>query len=107
MADLAAGGAVQQGEDAQQRLVRVRAGAGGPAAEQIALLVQGDGLPGEAAGCGGGQAAGGSARMIFWMRAKRKNCRSTVSRRLRDLGTVTRNASMSCTPASAQSCLPR
>jgi hypothetical protein len=43
--DLAAGGAVQQGKDAQQRLVRVSAGAGGPPAEQGTLLVKGYGLP--------------------------------------------------------------
>ncbi len=68
VADLAAGGAVQQGEDAQQRLVRVGIGTG-PAAEQGTLLVKGDGSPGEVSGCGGGQAAGRSARMILWVRA--------------------------------------
>ena len=49
----------------------------------------------------------GSVSTIFWARAKRKNWRSTVSRRLRPLGRVARNASMSCTSASAQSRLPR
>jgi hypothetical protein len=57
--DFSAGGSVQQGEDAQKRLVRVGIGAGCPAAEQGALLVKGDGLAGEAPRCGGGQAPGG------------------------------------------------
>ena len=65
VADLAAGGAVQQGQDAQQRLVRVGIGAGGPAAEQGALLVQGDGLAGEAPGRGGGQVPGGVGQDDF------------------------------------------
>jgi hypothetical protein len=41
---LAAGGAVQQGQDAQQRLVRMRIGADGPPAEQGSLLPAGEGL---------------------------------------------------------------
>jgi hypothetical protein len=74
VADLAAGGAVQQGQDAQQRLVRMGIGTGGPAAEQGALLVKGDGLPGEAAGGGGGQGPGGvgqddlAGRLSNWSR---------------------------------------
>ena len=58
--DLAAGGAVQQGENAQQRLVRMGIGTGCPAAKQDALLVKGDGLPGEASRRGGGQVPGGA-----------------------------------------------
>ncbi|MFI7360192.1 hypothetical protein ACIBTP_40545 [Streptomyces avidinii] len=49
----------------------------------------------------------GSTRMIFWDRAKRKNCPSTTSRRFRAFGGVARKASRSCTSVSAQSCFPR
>lgn len=51
--------AVQQSEHAQQRPVRVSISTGSPATEQGALLVKADGMPGEAAGPGDGQAAGG------------------------------------------------
>ncbi len=57
--DLAAGGSVQQGEDAQQRLVGMGIATGGPASEQVALLAEDQGLAGEAPGRGGGQPVGG------------------------------------------------
>lgn len=41
--DLTAGGRVEEGQDSEQCLVRVRVGAGGPAAEQLPLLIDGDG----------------------------------------------------------------
>jgi hypothetical protein len=47
--DLVAGSAVQQREDAEQRLVRVDAVACDPGAKQLALLVQGKGPAGEPA----------------------------------------------------------
>ena len=89
--------------------MRVGVAARRPAAEQLALLIQGKRLAGEPAGLTGGQVPGrvGSARMTLRLRAKRKNCRSTVSRRFRARGRTARNASMSWTSASAQSCLPR
>ena len=59
------------------------------------------------AGCLADSPRVGSVSTIFWARANRKNLRSTVSRRLRPLGRVARNASMSFTSASAQSRLPR
>lgn len=78
-----------------------------PAAEQDPLPVKGDGLAGEATRGGGGQVPGGVGQDDLLAAGEAKNCRSTVSRRLRALGRVDGNASMSCTSASAQSCLPR
>ncbi|PNG93991.1 hypothetical protein SMF913_10016 [Streptomyces malaysiensis] len=49
----------------------------------------------------------GSISTMRWERAKRKNCRSTTSRRLRALGEVARKTSMSSTSTRAQSSLPR
>lgn len=49
----------------------------------------------------------GSMSTILWERAKRKNCRSTVSLRWRALGMVARNAARAWTSVRAQSCLLR
>ncbi|MFI1735673.1 hypothetical protein ACH40E_42090 [Streptomyces acidicola] len=59
VADLAAGGAVQQGENAQQCLVRVNGGTAGRPSEEASLLVEGEGLADEALGCLRRQSAGG------------------------------------------------
>lgn len=56
--DLVAGSAVEQREDAQQRLMRMSVAAGRPAAEQFALLIQDKGLAGEPAWLAGGHASG-------------------------------------------------
>ncbi|HEY0452763.1 hypothetical protein [Actinophytocola sp.] len=54
-----AGGPVQESEYPDNRLVRVDIGICGPAAEQRALLVEGEGAAAEAVGLLGGQARGG------------------------------------------------
>jgi hypothetical protein len=57
-AGLDAGHTVHQGEDAEQCLVRVNVRGRCPAAEQLTLLLQQDGLAGEPGGLPGGQPAG-------------------------------------------------
>ena len=54
-ADLEAGHSVHQGEDPEQGFVRVSVRVGAPAAEQLALPFQEDGLAGEPGGLPGGQ----------------------------------------------------
>jgi hypothetical protein len=56
---LLAGGSMQEREYPDQGLMRVSIGVGGPAAEQGALLVEGEGAAAEGVGFLGGQAFGG------------------------------------------------
>ena len=80
--ELGDGEGVEQGEQAGERFVGVDA-AGGPAAEQAALLADREGLAGEAAAAARGIPAVGSTSTILLRRAQVKNWRAVPSRRRR------------------------
>ena len=83
---------MQQREDAQQGLMRVSVTARRPAAEQLALLIYGKSLAGEPARFAGGQVPGGVGEDDLAAAGEAEE--------------LPQHASMSCTSASAQSCLP-
>ena len=62
---LPAGGAVQQCEQTEQRLMWMHAGVGGPSSEQGTLVVEGDGASAEVPSASGGHVAGGSTSTIL------------------------------------------
>lgn len=64
---------MQQGEHAQQGFVRVDVFVGGPAAEDLTLLVEGEGPAAEAVRLLRSQVRVGSTSTMCWERAKRKN----------------------------------
>lgn len=97
VADLVAGGSVEQHKGAQKRLVRVDGRISGPVAEQSTLLVEREGRADEALGRPSGRPWVGSTRTILRALANRKNCRVTCSRRGRFLGCKAKNTSTSTT----------